>query len=98
MLQKQGRAPEQLPAHLAEEIIARHLYCPSMLCMLSIQDWLAMDSELRSKNPREERINIPSDPYNHWQWRMHIKIEDLLTADRFNSKIRTMVERSKRFS
>jgi 4-alpha-glucanotransferase len=98
MLQKEGRAPEQLPAHLAEEIIARHLYSPSMLCILSLQDWLAMDSELWNKNPREERINIPSDPYNHWQWRMHIKIEDLLTSDRFNSKIRTMVERSKRFS
>ena len=48
MLQKQGRAPEHLPAHLAEEIIARHLYCPSMLCILSLQDWLAMDTELRS--------------------------------------------------
>ena len=47
MLQKQGRAPEQLPAHLAEEIIARHLYSPSMLCILSLQDWLAMDHELR---------------------------------------------------
>ena len=56
MLQKQGRAPEQLPAHLAEEIIGRHLYCPSMLCLLSLQDWLAMDGELRGKNPRDERL------------------------------------------
>ena len=96
MLQKQGRAPEQLPAHLAEEIIARHLYCPSMLCMLSIQDWLAMDGELRSKNPREERINVPSDPYNHWKYRMHISIEDLLKADKYNNKVKTMIQRSKR--
>ena len=96
MLQKQGRAPEQLPAHLAEEIIARHLYCPSMLCMLSIQDWLAMDGELRSKNPREERINVPSDPYNRWKYRMHITIEDLLEADKYNNKVKTMIQRSKR--
>ena len=96
MLQKQGRAPEQLPAHLAEEIIARHLYCPSMLCMLSIQDWLAMDGELRSKNPREERINVPSDPYNRWKYRMHITIEDLLKADKYNNKVKTMIQRSKR--
>ena len=96
MLQKQGRAPEQLPAHLAEEIIARHLYCPSMLCMLSIQDWLAMDGELRSKNPREERINVPSDPYNRWKYRMHIAIEDLLKADKYNNKVKTMIQRSKR--
>ncbi len=96
MLQKQGRAPEQLPAHLAEEIIARHLYCPSMLCMLSIQDWLAMDGELRSKNHREERINVPSDPYNRWKYRMHITIEDLLKADKYNNKVKTMIQRSKR--
>ena len=96
MLQKQGRAPEHLPAHLAEEIIARHLYCPSMLCMLSLQDWLAMDSELRSKNTRDERINVPSDPYNRWKYRMHITIEELLKADKYNNKVHTMVTRSKR--
>ena len=96
MLQKQGHAPEHLPAHLAEEIIARHLYCPSMLCMLSLQDWLSMDGELRSKNPREERINVPSDAYNRWKYRMHLTIEELLKADKYNNKVRTMLMRSKR--
>lgn len=96
MLQKQGRLPQHLPAHLAEEIIARHLYSPSMLCILSLQDWLAMDSELRSKDLRQERINMPSDPYNRWQWRMHLTIEQLLEADRFNGKLKTMITRSKR--
>ena len=96
MLQKQGRAPEHLPAHLAEEIIARHLYCPSMLCILSLQDWLAMDGELRSKHPREERINVPSDAYNHWKYRMHLTIDELLKADKYNNKVRTMIMRSKR--
>ena len=96
MLQKQGRAPEHLPAHLAEEIIARHLYCPSMLCILSMQDWLAMDTELRSKHPRDERINVPSDPYNRWKYRMHLPLEDLIAATKYNNKVRTMIQRSKR--
>jgi 4-alpha-glucanotransferase len=96
MLQKEGRAPEQLPAHLAEEIIARHLYCPSMVCLLSLQDWLAMDGELRSKHPQSERINTPSDPYNRWQYRMHLTIEELLAADRYNNKVKTMIQRSRR--
>ena len=96
MLQKQGRAPEHLPAHLAEEIIARHLYCPSMLCILSLQDWLAMDGELRSKHLREERINVPSDAYNHWKYRMHLTFDELLKADKYNNKVRTMIQRSKR--
>ena len=96
MLQKEGRAPEQLPAHLAEEIIARHLYCPSMLCILQLQDWLAMDSELRRKNPQDERINVPSDPYNRWQYRMHLTIEELLQATKYNNKVKTMIQRSRR--
>ena len=96
MLQKEGRAPEQLPAHLAEEIIARHLYCPSMFCMLSLQDWLAMDGELRSKHPQNERINVPSDPFNRWQYRMHLTIEQLLAATKYNNMVRTMITRSKR--
>ena len=96
MLQKEGRAPEQLPAHLAEEIIARHLYCPSMLCVLSLQDWLAMDSVLRRKTPQDERINVPSDPYNRWQYRMHLTIEELVAATKYNNKIRTMIQRSRR--
>ena len=96
MLQKEGRAPEQLPPHLAEEIVARHLYCPSMLCLLSLQDWLSMDSELRSKHPQDDRINTPSDPYSRWQYRMHLTIEELLQADRYNNKVRTMIQRSKR--
>ena len=96
MIQKQGHAPEHLPAHLAEEIVARHLYSPSMLCVLSLQDWLAMDGELRSKSPREERVNVPGDTQYRWKYRMHLNIEDLLDATRYNSKVRTMITRSKR--
>lgn len=96
MLQKEGRAPHHLPAHMAEEIIARHLYCPSMLCILQLQDWLAMDAELRRKQPYEERINVPSDPYNHWQYRMHLTLEQLIAETRYNAKVRTMVQRSRR--
>ena len=55
-----------------------------------------MDGELRSKHPREERINVPSDAYNRWKYRMHLTIEDLLKADKFNNKVRTMITRSKR--
>ncbi|MCR4853956.1 MAG: 4-alpha-glucanotransferase [Prevotella sp.] len=96
MLQKEGRAPKQLPSRVAEEIVARHLYCPSMLCLLSIQDWLAMDNLLRSKDVYAERINSPYDSYNQWKYRMNVTIEELLDAKQFNMKLRTMIERSKR--
>ena len=55
-----------------------------------------MDGELRSKNPREERINVPSDAYNRWKYRMHLTIDDLLAASKYNNKVRTMIQRSKR--
>ena len=96
MLQKQGRAPQSLPAQIAEEMVARHLYCSSMLCMLSLQDWLAMDNTLRGKNVREERINQPYDSYNQWRYRMHLTIEQLLKATQFNNKLKTMIVRSSR--
>ncbi len=96
MMQKEGNAPSHLTPILAEEIVARHLYSPSMLCILSFQDIISMDSELRSDNIRDERINKPSDIYNHWQYRMHINLEELLVADNFNRKFKMMIERSKR--
>ena len=96
MMQREGRAPLQLTAQMAEEIVARHLYCPSMLCMLSIQDWLAMDSMLRAKDVRSERINEPYDSYNQWKYRMNVTIEQLMEAQPFNRKLRMMIQRSKR--
>ena len=96
MLQKEGRAPRHLPAHLAEEIVARHLYSPSMLCLLSLQDWLSMDANLRSPDVERERINAPYDCYNQWKYRMHLTIEQLLEANQYNNKVKTMITRSQR--
>ena len=96
MLQKEGRAPRELPLRIAEEIIARHLYCPSMLCLLSIQDWFAMDVTLRAHDVYSERINSPFDSYNQWKYRMSISLDKLLEYKQFNLKVRTMIERSRR--
>ena len=96
MLQQQGKAPKQLPPHLAEQIVARQMYSPSMLCILALQDWLAMDVELRHSNAADERINSPYDMYNPWRFRMRPTIEQLLDATKYNTKIRTMAKHSKR--
>ena len=96
MMQREGRAPQQLSAPMAEEIIARHMYCPSMLCLLSIQDLLSMDTMLRAKDVRAERINEPYDSYNQWKYRMNVTIEQLMEARQFNQKLHTMVLRSRR--
>jgi 4-alpha-glucanotransferase len=67
-----------------------------MLCILQLQDWLAMDMELRRKQLQEERVNVPSDAYNRWQYRMHLTIEELLAATKYNNKVKTMIQRSRR--
>lgn len=96
MLQKEGSAPRSLPALLAEEIIGRHLYCPSMMCMLSIQDWLSMDTALSNGNVYEERINTPNDKYNQWKYRMNVTIEQLMSAEQYDKKLNMMIIKSRR--
>ena len=91
-----GKAPQVLPGWLAEEIVARHIYCPSMLCLVSLQDWLSIDETLRYPHPAEERINIPAIAQHYWRYRMHLNIEDLLKADSFNARVAELVRRGDR--
>jgi 4-alpha-glucanotransferase len=55
-----------------------------------------MDEELRFADPDAERINIPANPRHYWRYRMHLTIEELLNADRFNSKVKSLIENSGR--
>ena len=91
-LQKYGAAPHPLPGWLARDIISRHLLCPSMLCVLSIQDWLSIDENLRLPDQNGERINIPANPYHYWRYRMHLNIEDLMANNEFNQNIIDLIE------
>lgn len=95
-LQKDGPAPAEAPGWLCEDIVARHLFSPSILCLLSLQDWLSIDENLRHKDPSTERINIPSNPRHYWRYRMHLNIEQLMQADQFNDKISTLIQNSGR--
>ena len=58
MLYRQGPAPHPLPGWLASDIISRHLTSPSMLCILSIQDWLATDEALRLLSVSISRLTL----------------------------------------
>ena len=96
MLYRQGPAPHPLPGWLASDIISRHLTSPSMLCILSIQDWLATDEALRLPDAKAERINIPANPKHYWRYRMHLNIEDLAADKRFVQNITEMISQSGR--
>ncbi|MBP5409946.1 MAG: 4-alpha-glucanotransferase, partial [Prevotella sp.] len=85
-----------LPGWLAKDIVSRHLTSPSMLCLLSLQDWLSIDEKLRLPDQNAERINIPANPRHYWRYRMHLTIEDLMQADSLNEEIKTLIKQSGR--
>ena len=96
MLHRGGGAPHPLPGWLAKDIVSRHLTSPSMLCLLSLQDWLSIDESLRLADANAERINIPANPRHYWRYRMHLTIEQLMASDGFNYELETLVKQSGR--
>ena len=96
MLYRQGPAPHPLPGWLAKDIISRHLTSPSMLCILSIQDWLAIDEHLRLPDENAERINIPANPKHYWRYRMHLNIEDLAADKAYMNQLTELISQAGR--
>lgn len=91
MLYHEGNAPHPLPGWLARDVVSRQLASPSMLCVLSIQDWLAMDERIRLDDADAERINIPANPHHYWRYRMHISLENLMADKSFTENIRNLI-------
>lgn len=96
MLYHQGPAPHPLPGWLARDILSCQLTSPSMLCVLSIQDWMAMDEQLRLADADRERINVPAIVPYYWRYRMHVNIEDLINSESFAQNIKDLVLESGR--
>ena len=95
-LRRDGAAPHPLPGWLAKDIVSRHLTSPSMLCLLSLQDWLAINEKLRLPDQNAERINIPANPRHYWRYRMHLTLEQLLKEDEFNRDVAELITNSSR--
>ena len=96
VLKRGGTVPHPLPGWLARDIIEQHLFSPSMLCVLSIQDWLAIDEKIRLADQNAERINIPANPKHYWRYRMHINIEDLIKNNDFKENLAQLIINSGR--
>ena len=92
----EGPAPADLSGAMVEQIIRKHLDSPSLLSIISLQDWLGMDEKLRNPNVEEEQVNCPADASHYWRYRMHLFIEDLQTASDWNDKIRNLIHLSNR--
>ncbi len=78
-------------------MLMEFLCSPSMLAIFPVQDWMALDGELRRPDRSVERVNQPADSNHHWRYRMHIGVEKLKDASRLNSEIYGMLKDSNRF-
>ena len=96
VLHERGDAPFFAEPWICDRIIDLHLYSPSMLCILPLQDWLSIDGKIRRKNPREEQINVPANPRHYWRYRMHLTIEELQQKTKFNNYLRDKIKYSGR--
>lgn len=91
-----GEAPAEALPEVCEEVVARHLASPSMLCLIALQDYFGIDAALRRPDYTNEQINVPANPNQYWRYRMHITLDTLIRATHFNEKLRALVKRSGR--
>lgn len=96
VLGRQGAAPTEATGEICEQIVRNHLYSQSMLCILSMQDWLSIDEASRHPEAEAERINVPANPKHYWRYRMHLSIEELIGATALNQKIISLIEQTER--
>ena len=80
-----------MPGWLAREIVSLNLASSSMLCIIAIQDWLAVDESLRLADQNAERINMPANPRHYWRYRMHIGIDEMIGNSDFGNTIAALV-------
>lgn len=95
-LEMPGNAPEKCEQWIAERIVVQHLESTAMWVILPWQDWMAIEPSLCLEHPFAERINVPSDPRNFWCYRMHISLEKLLKEEKFNVKLKELIQSSGR--
>ena len=71
------------------------LNSPSMLAIFPLQDWLSISESLRNPS-RDERINHPENPDNHWKFRIHLNLSELSADSGFCSDVASLIHQSGR--
>ena len=86
-----GTAPYFCEPWVNRAIILQHFQSPAMWSIFQLQDLLGSDEKLRRENPNDERINIPAVAKHYWRYRMHLSLEALQAAEKFNADLGRMV-------
>ena len=73
------------------------LASPSMLAIFPLQDWVALDKRFRRADRNVERINYPADSDNHWKFRIHFNLNELMQESELNVAVTGLLKDSSRF-
>ena len=87
ILGHQEGAPFFAEPYVCKEILSQHFNSSSMWVILPIQDYIAIDGDFRWDQTQREQINVPSNPENHWCYKMHQSLEAIMERQSFNDMI-----------
>ena len=96
MLGHHEGAPYFAEPWVCKEIVKQHLESTSMLTILPIQDYIAMDGDFRWDQTQREQINIPANPHHHWCYKMYQSLEELIERQYLNNILSEMIKESGR--
>ena len=91
-----GVPPYYCEDWVVKKIFEQHLYSPAMWAIFQLQDFFALDPQLRVENPNSERINNPANAKHYWRYRIHLNLEDLIKNDPFNQLIKALLKYTNR--
>ena len=82
-----------------KRVLWDHLSSQCMLAIFPLQDWVAIDENLRRTDFMEERVNQPADPNHHWRYRFHLPLSVLTSekASELNVQIEGLLKDSGRY-
>lgn len=96
ILKIEGEAPEECTPEVCRLILAHNFDGNSMWAVFPFQDLISMSDQLRNEDISKEQINYPDNPHHYWNYRTHITVEELISSEQFNTKLRKMILQSDR--
>ncbi len=92
-----GSAPSEYDAATARRITAAILETSSAICVLQLQDILALTSGIPRTSPEEERVNIPGTVNDiNWNYRLPVGIKELAAQVDLVEILGPMLEKRRR--
>ena len=87
-----GTAPANATASVCEDAVRAQLESNSLFCILSLQDWMSVNDQLRNPDLHAERINVPANAHHYWRYRMHLTLEELLQHEVFCNQVTRLIQ------